>query len=218
MRSSFVVVANRLPVDEVEHRIRARMAAQPGRPGHRAASGAGGAARHLGRLVRWRHRPDRPSRHRRGTRSTGRPISTTFVGRRHRTGAGRPVRGRDRALLRGLLQRQPVAAVPRRGGDPGLSSATGGTPTAGQPALRRRRPRGRGRGRDGLGAGLPAAARAGDAARRRPDLRIGFFLHIPFPPVELFMQLPRRVEILAGCSAPTWSASSGRSAPRTSCA
>jgi trehalose 6-phosphate synthase len=32
----------------------------------------------------------------------------------------------------------------------------------------------------------------------RPDLRIGFFLHIPFPPVELFMQLPRRVEILRG--------------------
>jgi trehalose 6-phosphate synthase len=33
---------------------------------------------------------------------------------------------------------------------------------------------------------------------RRPDLHIGFFLHIPFPPVELFMQLPRRVEILRG--------------------
>ncbi len=33
---------------------------------------------------------------------------------------------------------------------------------------------------------------------KRPDLRIGFFLHIPFPPVELFMQLPRRVEILRG--------------------
>ncbi len=32
----------------------------------------------------------------------------------------------------------------------------------------------------------------------RPDLRIGFFLHIPFPPVELYMQLPRRVEILQG--------------------
>jgi trehalose 6-phosphate synthase len=32
----------------------------------------------------------------------------------------------------------------------------------------------------------------------RPDLRIGFFLHIPFPPVELFMQLPKRVEILRG--------------------
>ena len=32
----------------------------------------------------------------------------------------------------------------------------------------------------------------------RPDLRIGFFLHIPFPPVELFMQLPRRAELLKG--------------------
>jgi len=32
----------------------------------------------------------------------------------------------------------------------------------------------------------------------RPDLRIGFFLHIPFPPVELFAQLPWRREILEG--------------------
>ena len=32
----------------------------------------------------------------------------------------------------------------------------------------------------------------------RPDVRIGFFLHIPFPPIELFMQLPWRREILAG--------------------
>nr|ANY57956.1 trehalose-phosphate synthase [uncultured bacterium] len=32
----------------------------------------------------------------------------------------------------------------------------------------------------------------------RPDLRIGFFLHIPFPPIELFMQLPRRAELLRG--------------------
>jgi trehalose 6-phosphate synthase len=32
----------------------------------------------------------------------------------------------------------------------------------------------------------------------RPDLRIGFFLHIPFPPVELFAQLPWRTEILEG--------------------
>jgi trehalose 6-phosphate synthase len=40
---------------------------------------------------------------------------------------------------------------------------------------------------------VPAMLRA-----RRPDLRIGFFLHIPFPPVELFVQLPRRVEVLRG--------------------
>jgi trehalose 6-phosphate synthase len=32
----------------------------------------------------------------------------------------------------------------------------------------------------------------------RPDLRIGFFLHIPFPPVELFMRMPMRTEILHG--------------------
>src|ERR1700730_7855913 len=32
----------------------------------------------------------------------------------------------------------------------------------------------------------------------RPDLRIGFFMHIPFPPSELFMQLPRRSELLRG--------------------
>lgn len=32
----------------------------------------------------------------------------------------------------------------------------------------------------------------------RPDLRIGFFLHIPFPPVEVFSQLPWRRQILEG--------------------
>lgn len=32
----------------------------------------------------------------------------------------------------------------------------------------------------------------------RPDVRIGFFLHIPFPASELFMQLPWRREILNG--------------------
>ena len=32
----------------------------------------------------------------------------------------------------------------------------------------------------------------------RPDLRIGFYLHIPFPPTELFLQLPWRRQILEG--------------------
>jgi trehalose 6-phosphate synthase len=32
----------------------------------------------------------------------------------------------------------------------------------------------------------------------RPDLRIGFFLHIPFPPRELYWQLPWRQELTAG--------------------
>ena len=34
--------------------------------------------------------------------------------------------------------------------------------------------------------------------RMRPDLRIGFFLHIPFPPIELFQQLPWRRQIVDG--------------------
>jgi trehalose 6-phosphate synthase len=40
---------------------------------------------------------------------------------------------------------------------------------------------------------VPAMLRA-----LRPDLTIGFFLHIPFPPVELFMQLPWRTELVEG--------------------
>ncbi len=33
---------------------------------------------------------------------------------------------------------------------------------------------------------------------RRPDLRIGFFLHVPFPPADLFARLPWRSEVLDG--------------------
>jgi trehalose 6-phosphate synthase len=40
---------------------------------------------------------------------------------------------------------------------------------------------------------LPAMVR-----EQRPDLRIGFFLHIPFPAPEVFEQLPARSEILRG--------------------
>ena len=40
---------------------------------------------------------------------------------------------------------------------------------------------------------VPAMLRA-----LRPDLRIGFFLHIPFPPMELFAQLPWRSAMLEG--------------------
>ncbi|WP_181019515.1 alpha,alpha-trehalose-phosphate synthase (UDP-forming) [Nonomuraea typhae] len=40
---------------------------------------------------------------------------------------------------------------------------------------------------------VPAMLRA-----LRPDLRIGFFLHIPFPPIELFWRLPWRRELVEG--------------------
>ncbi len=38
----------------------------------------------------------------------------------------------------------------------------------------------------------------GQLRRLRPDLLIGFFLHQPFPPAELFLQLPTRTEIISG--------------------
>lgn len=34
--------------------------------------------------------------------------------------------------------------------------------------------------------------------RLRPDVRIGFFNHIPFPPVEIFAQLPWRRQVVEG--------------------
>ncbi|CEA09907.1 Trehalose-phosphate synthase [Arthrobacter saudimassiliensis] len=34
--------------------------------------------------------------------------------------------------------------------------------------------------------------------KQRPDLKIGFFNHIPFPPMEIFAQLPWRRNIIAG--------------------
>ncbi len=40
---------------------------------------------------------------------------------------------------------------------------------------------------------LPAILRG-----RRPGLRIGFFLHTPFPPYETFRYLPRRADVVAG--------------------
>lgn len=33
---------------------------------------------------------------------------------------------------------------------------------------------------------------------QRPDLRIGFFNHIPFPPIEIFQQLPWRRQVIEG--------------------
>ena len=43
---------------------------------------------------------------------------------------------------------------------------------------------------------VPAMVRS-----RRPDLRIGFYLHIPFPAPDLFMTLPWREEVIEGITA-----------------
>ena len=81
----------------------------------------------------------------------------------------------------------------------GVPPRAGGTPTSVNQRFAEAAADGRRQGRDRLGAGLPAAAGARQMLRElRPDLRIGFFLHIPFPPAELFQQLPWRRQVLEG--------------------
>ena len=125
------------------------MAASSGWPGDRARAGHAAPRRRLGRLARVARR--RPG---------------AVRGRGHEPDAGTPVRRGGRALLRGLLQRHAVAAVPRRHRAAGVPPASGGTPTsrvnqrfaeaAAEVAAE---------GARRLGAGLPAAARPADAAR-----------------------------------------------------
>ena len=105
----------------------------------------------------------------------------------------------DRGPLRGLLQRHAVAALPRPRGQAGVPPRVVGLLRRGQPAVRRARP-----------PSSPTRARlvwvhdyqlqlVPQMLRElRPDLRIGFYLHIPFPPAELFQQLPWRRQILEG--------------------
>ena len=114
----------------------------------------------------------------------------------------RPVaalRGRPARPLRGLRQLHPVAALPRRGRAAGLRPRlVGGVPRR-QPAVRRGRRRGRRARARSSGCRTTTCSWSPRLLRElRPDLRIGFFLHVPFPPPELFMQLPRRVELLRG--------------------
>ena len=102
-------------------------------------------------------------------------------------------------LLRGLLQRHAVAALPRRRSSRPSSTGSGGTPTSrSTSASPTRPPRSPSPGavvwvQDYQLQLVPQMLR-----ELRPDLRIGFFLHIPFPPTELYQQLPWRNQILRG--------------------
>ena len=118
--------------------------------------------------------------------------------RRHRLVPVPLTRPRSRGLLRGLLERHAVAALPRR-------RRAAGVP----PALVRRLRAVNQRFADAAARTPPTVRPSGctttscSSSRRmlrelRPDLRIGFFLHIPFPPTELFTRLPRRKELLDG--------------------
>ncbi len=88
--------------------------------------------------------------------------------RRHLDHPRHPHRAGPRRVLRGLLERHAVAAVPRRHRAAELPPRVVGHLREGEPALRRRGREGRRARRHGVGAGLPAAARAEDAARAAP--------------------------------------------------
>src|SRR4051812_9752681 len=117
----------------------------------------------------------------------------------------------------GAVPLDALAAVPRRDRasriPPGLARGL----SRDQSALRRRsRARRRARAtvwiHDYQLQHVPALLR-----EQRPDLHTGFFLHIPFPPPELFTQLPDRDETLRGvCSVRTSSASDVPQVRRTS--
>ena len=105
----------------------------------------------------------------------------------------------DRGVLRGLLQRHPLAALPRRGRQAGVPPRVVGLLRRGQPALRRAGRRAWPPRTRPSGCTTTSSSWCPQMLRElRPDLRIGFFLHIPFPPAELFQQLPWRRQILEG--------------------
>ena len=155
-----------------------------------------------------RRRLDRLARAPRTTTSS--PSTRTGM----HAGADPAERPGDRGVLRGLLQRDPVAALPRRRRQAGVPPRVVGLLRHGQPALRRDGRRGRRRGRHRLGARLPAPAGAGDAARAasRPAHRL-----LPAHPVPAGRAVrPAAVapaDPRGPARAPTSSASSSPAAP-----
>ena len=172
----------------------------PRRPGLRADAGDEGQPGCLAGLAR---------RHRRGPGA--------LRGGRHPAGADRDEPGRDRELLRGLLQRHAVAAVPRPGRQAVVPPGVVGRLRARQPAVRRAGGRGGREGRHGVGAGLPAPAGAADAARpaARPAGSASTCTSRSRPR-SCSSSCRGAGRSSRACSAPTWSASSSPAAPRTS--
>ena len=167
---------------DASRRLR-RLAALPRRAGHRPRAGDARATTAPGSAG-----PAAPT----GPRAVrgGRPVPGAGA-----ADAQRRSRSSTRASPTPPSGRSTTTSSPSRS-----STASGGTPTSrvNRAVRRRRRPR-----------SPPRAPRSGSTTTscswcRRccascgPDLRIGFYLHIPFPPAELFQQLPWRRQILEG--------------------
>ena len=183
--ADLVIVANRLPVDRVTLPDGSHgLAALARRPGDARSSRSCAPTTAPGSAGRAAPRPRTSSR----SRTTGMhlvPMTMTAA--------------EIEELLRGLLQRAPCGRSTTTSSRSRSSTASGGTRTS---AVNQR-------------FAEQAAEVAAEGAtvwvhdyqlqlvpamlrELRPDLRIGFFLHIPFPPAELFQQLPWRRQILEG--------------------
>ena len=118
----------------------------------------------------------------------------------------------------GFSQRDALAALPRRRRHAGRSTAHWWDATCGSTSGSPRRAAEAGRpGRHGLGARLPAAAGAGDAARRcGPTCGSASSCTSRSRRPSCSCSCRGAARSSRACSAPTWSASSTRAAPRTS--
>ena len=179
----FVVVANRLPVDLISG---------PGEeprwtrsPGGLVTALEPVMRQHGGAWIGWNGAAgDRPGPVRR---------------RRHAPGAGAAVDGGGRPTT------TRASPTPRCGRCTTTSSrrpsttASGGTPTSPSTTGSPRPPPARPRRAPRSGCTTTSCSWCRPMLRRRrPDLRIGFFNHIPFPPYEIFAQLPWRKQVLEG--------------------
>ena len=108
-------------------------------------------------------------------------------------------RRRPRELLRGLLQRHPLAALPRRDRAARAPPRRGGTRTCGSTgASPRRPPTPQPRARPSGCRTTSCSWCRGCCASCAPTCVIGFFNHIPFPAYGIFSQLPWRRQIIEG--------------------
>ena len=182
--SDFVVVANRLPVDQVtDPDGTTRWQRSPGGLVTALEPSCAGRARRLGRLARLGRRRTGAVRVRRHVAASRCALSEDEVDRYYEGFSNATlwplyhdvvVKPEYHRALVGHLRRRSTSGSPR---PPPRAAAEGAIVWVHDYQLQL----------------VP-----GDAPRAAARPAIGFFLHIPFPPYELFMQLPWRTAIVEG--------------------